>query len=301
LYQVSIIIISYNAREYLKQCLESVNRGLDNLKAEIWVVDNASVDGSSEMIKENFPLVKLIANKENIGFARANNIVLKKCAAPYILLLNNDTTITSGAIKKMVDIMKENKKIGALGPRLLFEDGLVQISFGPMLSLWNEAWQRFLQSRSRKKKGFIKNYIEKRSKKSCYPHWVSAACIMLRKEAIDQAGLFDENFFMYSEDVDLCHRLSQKGWKIFYTPDVEVMHLEGKSASTNIDRVQIEYRRSQLYFYGKYYGKWGLFLLKVYLLMKFSFLYLKALLITKAEKQKKLTSTKNMLKLIWNY
>jgi hypothetical protein len=301
LYEVSIIIVSYNAREYLKQCLDSVNRGLDNLKAEIWVVDNASIDGSAEMIKENFPQVKLIANKENIGFARANNIALKKCAAPYILLLNNDTIITSGAIKKMVDIMKEYKKIGALGPRLIFENGLVQISFGPMLSLWNEAWQKFLQSRSRKKKGFIKSYIEKRSKKSCHPHWVSAACIMLRKEAIDQAGFFDENFFMYSEDVDLCHRLSQKGWKIFYTPDVEIMHLEGKSASTNIGRVQIEYRRSQLYFYRKYYGKWGLFLLKVYLLCKFSFTYFKTIITIKNEKNYKANLIKSFLKLIWNF
>ncbi len=301
MYEVSIIIVSYNAREYLKQCLESVDRGLDNLKAEIWVVDNASIDGSSEMIKGNFPQVKLIANKENIGFARANNSALKKCAAPYILLLNNDTIITSGAIKKMVDIMKENKKIGALGPKLLFEDGMVQISYGPMISLWNEAWQKFLQTRSRKKKGFIKNYIEKRSNKSYHPHWVSAACIMLRKEAIDQAGLFDENFFMYSEDVDLCHRLSQKGWKIFYTPDVEIMHLEGKSASTNIDRVQIEYRRSQLYFYRKYYGKWGLFLLKVYLLCKFSFTYFTTIITIKNEKHYKANLIKSFLKLIWNF
>jgi GT2 family glycosyltransferase len=301
LYDVSIIIVSYNVGDYLKQCLESINQGLGSLKAEAWVVDNASTDGSSEMVKERFPQVKLITNKENIGFARANNIALKESAAPYVLLLNNDTIVTSAAIKKMVDIMKKNEEIGALGPRLLFEDGSIQISYGPMISFWNEAWQKFLQSRSRKKKGFIRNYIERRSKKSCHPHWVSAACMMLKKEAINQVGLFDEKFFMYSEDVDLCHRLRQKGWDIYYTPEVEIIHLEGKSAVTNTEKVQIEYRRSQLYFYRKYYGKWGLLLLKVYLLCKFSFPYLKALLMTKVEKQKKLTSAKNLLKLIWTY
>lgn len=301
LYDLSIIIVNYNARDYLEQCLKSIHKSLGKLKAKIWVVDNASTDGSPEMIKKNFPQIRLIENKENIGFAGANNIALQRCSAPLILLLNNDTLVPEGATAKMVEVMQGDNSIGALGPRLIFEDGSVQISYGHMVSFWNEAWQKFLQWGARKKTGLIKNSIENRSKKSCYPQWVSGACILLRKEALDQVGFFDENFFMYNEDVDLCYRLRQKGWKIFYTPEAEIVHLEGKSASNEAEKVLIEYRRSQLYFYSKYYGRWGLSLLKIYLLFKFSLAYLGAALKTNHEKAKCQKLIKYLLKIIWKY
>ena len=125
--------------------------------------------------------------------------------------------------------------------------------------------------------------------------------MLLRREALNQVGFFDEHFFMYNEDVDLCHRLRQRGWKIFYTPEAEIVHLEGKSASTNIEKVQMEYRRSQLYFYSTYYGKWGQRLLKIYLLFKFSLVYVKTILKPSDEKKKSQTLIKRFLKMIWEY
>jgi GT2 family glycosyltransferase len=265
--QLTVIIVSYNAKAYLGKCLRALYEQTTLRPLEVIVVDNASTDGSLAMLARDFPEVKAIASVDNIGFSGANNIAMREATGDFYLLLNNDAVVTPGAVDTMLRIMQEKPDVGALGPLLRNEDGSVQLSYGSMISLHTEAIQRFLTRGNARGNPLVRRLVENRSKKEAYPDWVSGACMMLRAEILEKVGLFDDCFFMYSEEVDLCERIRRAGYRVFYTPETEVIHVGGKSTEANPEKAAFEYRRSQLYFYSKHYGRGRVLLLKAYLLV----------------------------------
>ena len=264
--ELSVIIVSYNAKTYLENCLHSLYEHTKLRPLEVIVVDNASTDGSVAMLERRFPEVKTISSLDNIGFSGANNRAMREATGEFYLLLNSDAVVTPGAVDTMLRIIREKPDVGTLGPLLRNEDGSVQISYGRMIDLHTEAMQRFLTRGNTRGNALVRRFIERRSKKEAYPDWVSGACMMLRAEAVKQVGLFDDRFFMYSEEVDLCERIRREGYRVFYTPEAEVVHVGGKSTEANPEKAAFEYRRSQLYFYSKHYGRGKVLLLKAYLL-----------------------------------
>ena len=229
------------------------------------MVDNASSDGSAHAVRQNFPAVRTIENSSNVGFARANNQAIRRSRGRYIMLLNPDTEVTSGAIQKMVDFMDAALEAGAAGPRLLNPDGAFQISCYPFPTLAREFWRLF--------------HLDNITPCGVYPiqRWnqvrptqvevVQGACLILRKEALDQVGLLDEEYFIYSEEVDLCYRLKKSGWQIFWLPEVEVVHHGGQSTRLASKEMFLNLYRSKVLFFRKNYGWLHAFGYKLILLL----------------------------------
>ncbi|MGH9462604.1 MAG: glycosyltransferase family 2 protein [Vicinamibacteria bacterium] len=292
--QLSVIIVSYNAKTYLAKCLRDLYEHTRLRPLEVIVVDNASTDGCLAMLARDFPEVKAIASSDNIGFAGANNIAMREATGVFYLLLNNDAVVTLGAVDTMLRIMQEKPEVGALGPLLRNEDGSVQISYGRMISFHTEAIQRFLTKGNARCNPLVRRFIENRSKREAYPDWVSGACMMLRAEILETTGLFDDYFFMYCEEVDLCERIRRAGYRVFYTPEADVIHVGGKSTEANPEKAAFEYRRSQLYFYSKHYGRGRVLLLKAYLLVSIA---VRWLLGTRTDRRLQ----EMLLQLVWKY
>jgi len=245
---LSIVIVNWNTKEALKGCLESIYAsGLDSF--EIIVADNASEDSSISMLEEEFPQARLIKNARNVGFARASNQGMFLSRGDHILLLNSDTQIEAQALRRIIEFMEEHPQAGAMGPRLVLPDDRPQpYSFGcdPTLGyLWRRGLNLLLR------KGYLHDWGTEEIREV---DWVSGASLMLRRRALEETGLLDENFFLYFEDNDLCLRLRQKGWKVYFNPMVQVIHLGGESLVKN-EPARAEYYRSLLYFYSKHYGK----------------------------------------------
>ena len=266
--ELSVIIVNHNARADLENCLSSLYQNTTLRPLEVLVVDNASRDGSLEMLARQFPEVHVTPSSENVGFATANNMAMREAHGRFLLLLNNDTLVRPGAVDTILRMMRERPELGVLGPLLRNEDGSIQISYGRTLSLHAELLQKLLSARYEAGNRIVHRHVERRSKKEAYPDWVSGACMMLRADVAERVGFFDEQFFMYAEDVDLCQRVRNLGYRVFYTPQAEIVHLKGRSRASNTETVGLEYRRSQLTFYSKHYGRGRLRLLKVYLLAK---------------------------------
>ena len=266
--ELTVLIVSYNAKTHLKNCLQSLYQKTLHRPFEVIVVDNASTDGSLSLVKRDFPEVVAIGSPDNLGFAGGNNLGMREAKGDYLLLLNNDAFIKQGAVDTMLRIMKETPDVGVLGPLLRNEDDSVQISYGDMINFRAEASQKLLSKFYENGNRFFRGYIEKRSQKKAYPDWVSGACMMLKAELLDKVGYFDDHFFMYTEEVDYCQRVRRAGYRVLYTPEAEVVHLRGKSTEANREKASFEYRRSQLYFYKKHYGRGKVRFLKIYLLLK---------------------------------
>jgi len=270
LVKLSIIIVNYNSSAFLKRCLTSLYQSNPTTPFEVLVVDNSSSDNSVEMVRRDFPQVALIENRENIGFARANNQALQRCQGELVLFLNPDTMLLTGSVDALVEVMQRENRVGILGCRLLNEHGTLQLSWGKIVNLTNEFWQRFISRRYEKGNRLIKQYLQRKSRHAHHPHWVTGACMLARRVALEEVGHFDQNFFMFLEDVDLCHRIRKKEWEILYTPSAEVIHLRGKSMETNRAGALKAYRKSQLYFYRKHYGRVRWAILRIYLIGKFT-------------------------------
>jgi len=294
--QLSIIIVNYNSSVFLKRCLPSLYQSNPSTPFEVLVVDNSSSDDSVGMVKGEFPQVILIENRKNIGFACANNLALQKCQGELVLFLNPDTILMPGSIDTLVEVMEREKGVGILGCRLLNEDGTLQLSWGRMVNLTSEFWQRCISRRYEKGSRLIKQYLERKSRRSHHPYWISGACMLARRKALEGAGHFDQNFFIFLEDVDLCHRVRKKGWEVLYTPLAEVIHLRGKSMETKQKEAMKAYRKSQLYFYRKHYGRARWIILKLYLIGKFTLSMLASRLASLITKQNQVLSSYNLNK-----
>lgn len=272
--ELSVAIVSYNAREELEACLSSVVAETEDGTPEIIVADNASADGSVAMVQDRFPGVDVLESNENLGFARASNLCWRRAHKPLVLFLNSDTVVPQGALARMVAIMNDRGDVGALGPRLKNADGSIQMSFGNMLSFSAELRQKLLNAGYRNGRGPLRGYVEKLHARERTVDWVSGACLLTRRELLERVGGFDEEFFLYSEDVDLCARLRAQGARILFTPAIEIIHHRGRSVDTDRDKAYVESQRSRLHFYAKHYGQPRLALLKLYMTTRLSVAYL---------------------------
>jgi GT2 family glycosyltransferase len=248
---VSVVVVSYNTRELLAQCLSSIIAQTPDLGLEVIVVDNASVDGSPELVRHEFEKIRLIANGANVGLARANNQGIRAASGRYVLLLNPDTVILDRAIEQMVHFMDAHPEAGICGPRLVYPDGADQRSTYPFPSLSGAPWQ-FLGLYSRYPtlgRWLAPEWIDFRPAITREVGWCGGACLMIARARLGSVGLSDENFF-YADDVDLCRRTWQSGWRVYYFAEARVVHFEGAS--------QDSLRRRQRILQGeiRYLRKW---------------------------------------------
>ncbi len=261
---LSIVIVNWNTRELLKGCLNSVYAHPPVCAFEIWVIDNASGDGSSAMVQEVFTQVRMINNPVNSGFAYANNLAIRQATGQYVLMLNSDTIAKPGALQALVQFMDEHPEAGACGSRVINPDGTLQVSCYVHPTLQNELLRMF--------------HLDGISPTTRYrmPEWktdeprvvevIQGACLMLRKSVLEQVGLLDENFFMYSEDYDLCYRIRKGNWRLFWVPWSEVIHYGGQSTRQVAADMFLQLYRSKLLCMRKHYGAFAANLYKCILL-----------------------------------
>lgn len=252
---VEVIIVNYNTRAELSACLSSLYSARPACLSRIVVVDNASSDGTPDLVRTQWPDVHVIALDRNIGFGAANNVALRECRTPYALLLNSDTTVPSGAIDRLRERMIARKAVAA-GPRLVDGTGRPEVSFGPMLSPLAEIVQRWRQRVASRPDHWAAGHLGRYLSQERLVDWVSGACMLLHVPSAAAAGFFDERYFMYEEDVDLCAALRARGGSILFTPAAAVVHLRGRSSSAPAARHE-HYDRSHVAFYEKHRPGWA--------------------------------------------
>jgi len=255
---LSIVIVNFNAEKLLQKCISSVYAETKRVPFDIWVIDNNSKDTSVLMVRQNFPQVNLIENKENVGFARANNQAITKCSGNYILLLNPDTLILKNAIEKTIEFMDGNPEVGICGCKVLNEDGTLQLACHRSIPTPGVAFFRLtglskLFPNSKITAKYNLTHLDPDS-----PHQVDAvsgAFLMIRKEVVNGIGLLDERFFMYGEELDWCLRAKKAGWAIMYYPDANIVHYKGECSKFNHRKAAFEFYRSMYLFHKKHFAE----------------------------------------------
>ena len=253
---LSIIIVSFNARTDLVNCLLSLKKNPPSLAHEIIVVDNASTDGSADAAHK-IPAVRVLAMGRNAGFSAANNAGIAVSRGDLLLLLNSDTLVPPGALDRLIGRLAATPSAAVAGPRLLDESGRPELSFGRMITPLNELRQQRRPP----------EWIARETAREQFVDWVSGACLLVRRQDAVRAGLLDERFFLYTEDVDFCHAIGRMGRKVLFTPAAEITHLRGRSRAAQPAASNAAYRRSHLAFYQKHHP-WFVPLLRLYLRFK---------------------------------
>ena len=253
---LSIIIVSYNARVDLERCLESLHAAPPAIAHEIVVVDNQSTDGSAQAAR-GWDDVTVIESGANLGFARANNMAIRASSGPFILLLNSDTVVPAGAIDRLVAELRARPDAAIAGPRLVDGRGRAELSFGPTLGPLSELQQKALFRGQVNGLPILSPHVERITRRRSEPGWVSGACLLVRRADAEAVGLLDERYFMYVEDVDFCTAVRARGRSILFVPEVEIVHLRGRSALTVPAQTRHAYYRSQLAFYEKHRPAWA--------------------------------------------
>jgi len=262
---LDVIIVSYNTRADLVACLASLHEHPPARLRRITVVDNASDDGSAQAVRERWPDVDVRSLDRNLGFGAANNVAMRASDATYLLLLNSDAIVPPGAIDALVARLAETGSVAA-GPRLVDGENRPEVSSGPMLSPWAEFAQRLRVRLAARSGAVARRYVARLTSRERTVDWVSGACVLVRRDAAIAAGLFDERYFMYEEDVDFCAALRAAGGRVLYTPHATIVHLRGRSPRRG-GPAATAYDRSHLAFYEKHHPGWAPFL-RVYLRMK---------------------------------
>jgi GT2 family glycosyltransferase len=254
--KLSIIIVSWNTRDLLRQCLHSVEQAIEPYTVdgvETFVVDNGSQDGSVQMVQDEFPWVCLLENGENVGFACANNQAYRCCSGEYVLLLNPDTVMDSNAIKILIAFADVHPEAGIIGPRLLNPDGSLQTSCYPAPTLTREGWRLFHLDRIASYGSYAMHNWP--LYKSRTVDNVQGACLLLRRQALTSVNVLDEDYFMYTEEFDLCHRVRQDGWRIYWVPQAQVVHYGGQSTRQVAREMFLQLYHSKVLYFRKHYGK----------------------------------------------
>jgi len=252
---LSLVIINYNTREDLRKCLTTLEEKLG--ARETIVVDNGSSDGSREMVAEEFPWARLVDNPGNPGYASACNKGLAAASHPYVLILNSDVEFLAGGLEEVIDYLDAHPEVGALGPMVLNSDGSRQMSCRRFPSMWQNIVHGFLGD-FWPDNPFTRSYQMKnmRQEEVREADWVSGAAMFVRRGAVEQVGGFDEGYFMYVEDVDLCWRLKRAGFKVVYHPAFKLIHHIGRTSSQQSVRMLYEHHRSMYLFFRKRYTGW---------------------------------------------
>ncbi|EGW20750.1 glycosyltransferase family 2 protein [Methylobacter tundripaludum] len=253
---ISVIIVSWNARDYLRDCLNSIRQTGASCVQEVIVVDNASKDGSPEMVEKEFPEVTLIRAGANLGFARANNLAMKCAKGSMYALVNSDVIIHPGCLQTLASFLDQHNDVGLVGPRVIGGDGNLQRTCRKVPTVWNTAcrilaldrifpdWQLF--------SGFE---VPHRNHAKCMEAEVLSGCFCVaRKQAVDEVDGMDEQFFFYGEDIDWCKRFRDAGWKVMFVPEATATHFGGASTSNAPLRYSIEILRATLKYWRKHHG-----------------------------------------------
>jgi len=261
---LGIAVVSYNTRQLTLDCLASVYRALNrsDLQAQVWVVDNASADGSADQVRQRFPQATLVASQENLGFARATNLAIEMMGQAgdpprYLMLLNPDTVVSEDALALMVSFLDQHPRVGAVGPQLVYGDGRFQHGAFRFPSLWMaffDFWainHRLIESR-------LNGRYPRRLYEDGQPFPVDhplGAALMIRWEAIRRIGPLDDGFFMYCEEIDWCMRAKAAGWEVYCLPEARVTHLEAQSTRQFRHRMFVALWRSRYRLFEKHYGR----------------------------------------------
>ena len=259
--RLALVIINYNTREDLRRCLLSAGERLGDAFS-LTVVDNGSTDGSREVVREEFPRVALVENPGNPGYASACNAGLRATSEPYVMVLNSDVEFVEGGLEVLVNYMEEHPEVGALGPMVLNPDGTRQMSCRRFPSMLENVVHGFLGD-VWPDNPLTKSY-QMKDLEGAGPRevdWVSGAAMLLRREAVEEVGGFDERYFMYVEDVDLCWRLRRAGYGVVYHPGFRLVHRVGRASSQQSVRMLYQHHRSMYIFFRRTYPGWkGAFL-----------------------------------------
>jgi hypothetical protein len=262
--KVSIIIVTWNAKEFLRQCLYSVYRETQEIAFEVFVVDNASSDGTVEMVEKEFPKVRLIKSDRNLGFAPANNIalrpVLEEKSSDFILLLNSDAVIRDRAVERLASYLEQTPEAGAAGPALVLPDGKFQPGIGGFLPAGRTGFHYFFflfkLFPGRVKSLFIDQASFAKKKKIARVEWLSGACLMLRRQAVEKIGLMNEDYFFYLDDIDWGKRMKEAGVAIHYFPEARVLHLHGVTYKKILKEANIRWLELLYHYVREERGVW---------------------------------------------
>ena len=245
--RLSIVIVSYNVRPYLEQCLQSVQKAIEGIVAEVFVVDNHSDDDSVVTVRDYYPWVCLIENQENLGFARANNLAIRQALGEYVLLLNPDTVVEDATLSQVLEFMDGHPQAGGAGVMMHNADGSLAPESRRALPT---PWVACLKMLGFSKRYYMSHLPWDRPGKI---EVISGAFCFLRKKALDEIGLLDEDFFMYGEDIDLSFRLLKSGWENWYLP-YSIIHFKGKSTQKSDYRYVHIFYQAMLIFFRKHYS-----------------------------------------------
>jgi GT2 family glycosyltransferase len=257
---LTIIIVSHNTRSDLEACLRSIDQHPPHVTHEVIVVDNASRDGTVAAVAAGWPNVRIVAMDHNVGFAAANNAGFRKSQSELVLLLNSDTLALDGSIDGLVRAMRELPGAAVVGPQLIDAKGAVELSFGRMISPFAELRQKLLMRIGDAR-------VAEMTSEQAEVDWVSGACLLVRRAAAESAGLLDERYFMYCEDVDFCAAVRAQDGHVYFVPSARVIHGRGRSRTTASVATDVAYRQSHLAFYRKHHPRWEPFL-RLYLALQ---------------------------------
>ena len=268
---LSIIVVNWNVKELLRECLASIQEHDGDITLEAIVVDSASSDGSPKMVEEEFPWVKLIASKQNLGYPRGNNLGILASNGRHVLILNPDTVVLNDALEVMVKYLDDHIDVGVVGPQLLNADGTIQSSrrrFPSLLTgLFESTWFEPLAPR-----GLIRQYYAQDlpDDQENDVDWVTGASLMIPRRVIEHVGLFDEGYFMYSEELDWCRRINDAGWRIVYLPQAQIVHHIGKSSEQAVTARHVNFQQAKLRYFRKHHGRFAAGSLRLFLLANYS-------------------------------
>lgn len=252
---VTVIIVTYNSENFIRKCLKGIQEKTNGIDYEIIVVDNNSSDRTAEIIYKEFKDVRLIRNSKNVGFGAANNIAISRSSGDFIMLLNPDTVLENNALKILTDYMKTHEDVGCAGAKLLNFDGTLQLScrrFPNFLNVFfgRRSMIRHLFPNNPVSREFMLENMDYSCKQEV--DWIMGAAIMMRRKTVEEVGCFDERYFLFVEDTDLCYRMMLAGMKVVYLPDAVIKHYHGASVRRGFSRSQIHHNIGMYKFFKKY-------------------------------------------------
>jgi GT2 family glycosyltransferase len=264
---LSTVIVTFNSAGTLPACLQALYAHAPAAAREIVVVDNASQDDTAALVVRDWPAARLLRMPSNLGFGAANNRGIRATTGDRLLLINPDAVVTPRAVDVLMAALDGDSTVAVAGPRIVDATGRAELSFGPHISPWAEVWQKLRVRGHEHGWPLIAGAVERATSRPHYPDWVSGACWLARRSVLEAAGLFDERFFLYAEDVDLCARVRSAGHRVAFVPAALIRHARGASRATARDAADVHYRRSQVAFYEKHHPRWAP-LLRGYLMVK---------------------------------
>lgn len=267
-FELSITICSWNTIDDLRACLQSLRENQDEANFEVLVIDNASSDGSPDMVEQEFPEFRLLRQTTNLGFTGGHNLAIKERRGHHVALLNSDTVVHKGAIKTLVEYMREHPEVGIVGPKLLNPDGSLQYSCRKFPNPVAAAFRNTFLGRLFPNNKYTRDYLMQDWDHS-QPQtvdWLSGAAMFIRKEVIDTVGVLDNNLFMYCEDVDLCKRAWLGNFQVMYLPEAVITHAIGRSTDKAANKMIVRFHRSMFRYYGKHTVKESALIFRPFLL-----------------------------------